>query len=343
MGFEFIQRIPTVDEIHREIPLSEDLKKAKAARDAELKDIFEGRSQKFVLVIGPCSADNEDSVCEYVEKLRGAADKVKDRIFVIPRVYTNKPRTTGEGYKGMAHQPDPTDKPNIVKGLKAIRKMHIRVLAVSGLSAADEMLYPANYPYLGDLLSYVAVGARSVENQQHRLTVSGFDIPVGMKNPTSGDLNVMLNAIQAAQISHQFIYSGWEVKTPGNPLAHAILRGAFNKYGRNVPNYHYEDLTELMELYLKRELANPAVFVDCNHANSAKKFSEQPRITAEVLACRAASPLLKKHIKGLLVESYLVEGAQNISEGTYGKSITDPCLGWDASEKLIYRIADNLS
>jgi len=340
MSFDLIARIPTVDEILAQLPMASDLKAVKAERDAELRAIFERKSDKFLLIIGPCSASDEDAVCEYVSRLGKVQDKVKDKLVLVPRIYTNKPRTTGEGYKGMAHQPDPTGEPNIVAGLKAIRKMHLRVIKESGLTAADEMLYPANSPYLADILSYIAVGARSVENQQHRLTVSGFDIPVGMKNPTSGDLTVMLNSIQAAQLPHEFIYGGYEVRTPGNPLAHAILRGAFTPYGRNLPNYHYEELIYLLEMYKKRDLSYPTVVVDCNHANSGKKFDQQPRIAMEVLNSRQNSEDLKGVIKGLLIESFLVEGAQPITEGTYGKSITDPCLGWEVSEDLIQRIAE---
>ncbi len=342
MSFEYIQRIPLVDEIKAEIPLSNALVQAKKQYDIDLKKIFMGEDSRFLLIIGPCSADNEDAVIDYMNRLRGVYERVKEKIFIIPRVYTNKPRTTGEGYKGMAHQPDPNDKPNIVEGLKAIRRMHIRVLAESGFASADEMLYPANYPYLEDLLGYVAVGARSVENQQHRLTVSGFDIPVGMKNPTSGDLTVMLNSVQAAQLPHDFIYAGSEVKTTGNPLAHAILRGAFNSYGVNIPNYHYEEVNYLMGEYIKRGLEYPTIIVDCNHANSGKKFKEQPRIAKEILNSRRYSEQFHNMVKGLLIESYIVGGTQKVEEGTYGKSITDPCLSWDDSEKLIYELAELL-
>jgi len=340
MAFEFIQKIPAVQEILDEMPLDQDLKDIKEKRDQEVRNVFERKSDKFILIIGPCSADNEDAVCEYVSRLRKVQDKVQDKLLLIPRVYTNKPRTTGIGYKGMAHQPDPRDEPNIVKGLKAIRKMHIRLLSESHLSAADEMLYPENYPYLEDLLSYVAVGARSVENQQHRLTVSGFDIPVGMKNPTSGDVNVMLNSVQAAQASHVFIYNGWEVKTPGNALAHCILRGAFNQFGHHIPNYHYEDMIKLMDLYKNRKLENPTIFVDTNHANSGKKFYEQPRIAKEVINSIKNSDVLKEAVRGLMIESYLEEGSQDVSGGVYGKSITDPCLNWKDAEKLVLEIAD---
>jgi 3-deoxy-7-phosphoheptulonate synthase len=339
---KFIQRIPDVDEIIREIPLPNDIKKIKENRDKEIRAIFEGKDNRFILIIGPCSADNEDSVCEYIEKLAGVQEKVKEKILIIPRIYTNKPRTTGKGYKGMVHQPDPTKKPDLSEGVKAIRKLHIRALSEFHMPAADEMLYSDNYTYLADILGYVAVGARSVENQLHRLTASGIDIPVGMKNPTGGDISVMLNSIRAAQTGHIFIYNKWEVQTSGNQLAHAILRGAVDSYGRNLPNYHYEDLTNIAKEYEEQELENPAIIVDTNHANSMKCFYEQPRIAREVLMSREYDALLHKLIKGLMIESYLVEGNQDIGENIYGKSITDPCLGWDSSEKLIYDIAEHV-
>jgi 3-deoxy-7-phosphoheptulonate synthase len=342
MSFEYRRKIPGVDEILSEMPLSESLKAVKQARDREIIDVFKGTSSKFLLIIGPCSADNEDAVCEYTRRLAGLQDKVRERLILIPRIYTNKPRTTGEGYKGMMHQPDPNEEPNIVEGLKALRRMHIRLLSESGLSAADEMLYPSNYPYLEDLLSYVAIGARSVENQQHRLTVSGLDIPVGMKNPTSGDTAVMFNSVQAAQGAHVFIYRGCEVKTSGNPLTHCILRGSVDFHGQSSPNYHYEDLIRAAQDYGARNLANPAIIVDTNHANSGKQFKEQPRIALEVMQSMQWSKLLKGMIKGLMIESYLVEGAQKASENVFGKSITDPCLGWDDSERLVKDIAKEL-
>ena len=293
-----------------------------------------------MIIMGPCSADDEDAVCEYVSRLARLQDTVKEKLILIPRIYTNKPRTIGKGYKGMAHQPDPNEAPNIVEGLKAIRKMHLRAVKESNLTAADEMLYPGNYPYLEDILSYVAIGARSVENQQHRLTVSGLDIPIGMKNPTGGDLGVMLNSVQAAQFPHVFIYNGWEVKTSGNPLAHCILRGSVDQYGRHIPNYHYEDMVRLSEMYLKRDLSLPTIIVDTSHSNSNKKFSEQPRVAMEVLSSIKNSELLKNMVKGLMIESYLVEGAQGVAEKVYGKSITDSCLGWEDSERLVLGLAD---
>jgi 3-deoxy-7-phosphoheptulonate synthase len=295
------------------------------------------------LIIGPCSADNEDAVCEYAARLAGLQEKIREKIILVPRIYTNKPRTTGEGYKGMLHQPDPNEAPNILEGLKAIRKMHLRMLRESHMAAADEMLYPDNYPYLEDVLSYVAIGARSVENQQHRLTVSGLDVPAGMKNPTSGDLNVMLNSIQAAQQPHVFTYNGQEVRTSGNPFAHAILRGAITQYGRSIPNYHYEDMIRLALMYRERQLVNPAIIVDTNHANSGKVFTEQPRIAMEVMHSIRSSELLKDMVKGLMIESYLVEGAQDVTGSVYGKSITDPCLGWEDSEKLVLKLAERIA
>ncbi len=343
MSFKYVQKIPDVSEILEEMPLSDDLKKMKAHRDVMLKDIFTEKSDKFLLIIGPCSADNEEAVCEYVQRLARLQEKVTEKIVLVPRIYTNKPRTTGQGYKGMAHQPVPTEDPDIVAGLKALRKMHLRVLRESHLTAADEMLYPGNYPYLEDVLSYVAIGARSVENQEHRLTVSGLDIPVGMKNPTSGDLTVMLNSIQAAQSPHEFIYHDWEVKTSGNPLTHCILRGATDHDGRSLPNYHYEDMSKLAESYLKRGFANPTIIIDVNHANSDKKYAEQPRIAMEVIESLKKSDTLKSMVKGLMIESYLVEGTQSAQDQVYGKSITDPCLGWEESERLVLGLAERLS
>lgn len=340
MSFKNIQKIPSADEIKGEQPIPASLARIKSERDQKIRSVFTSESKQFILIIGPCSADNEKAVCEYVARLGKLQQKVAEKFLLIPRIYTNKPRTTGEGYKGMAHQPDPSQKPDIVKGIQSIRKMHIRVMEESGLTAADEMLYPENYPYVEDLLSYVAIGARSVENQLHRLTVSGLDIPVGMKNPTSGDFSVMLNSVKAAQLPHVFTYNGWEVETNGNPLAHCILRGAVDHHGTNIPNYHYEDLKELIEIYEKRQLSHPAILVDCNHANSGKKFHEQPRIANEVLRSRQHSAKLKNVVKGLMIESYLVEGSQSIEEGTYGKSITDPCLSWESSEKLVLELAD---
>lgn len=303
--------------------------------------MFTGKSQKFLAVIGPCSADNEDAVCDYVSRLRKVQDKIADKVLIIPRVYTNKPRTTGEGYKGMVHQPDPEKKPDMLTGILAIRKMHMRVIEESGFTCADEMLYPENYRYLSDLLSYVAVGARSVEDQQHRLTVSGMDVPAGMKNPTSGDISVMLNSVIAAQARHSFIYRGWEVRTTGNPLAHTILRGAVNKHGEAIPNYHYEDIRLLLEKYLAKNLKNPAALVDVNHSNSNKQYEQQVRITKEVLHSRRVDSDIHRLVKGVMVESYIVEGNQKIGGShVYGKSITDACLGWEDSERLLYTIAE---
>lgn len=337
-----MRKIPTAAQVLQEMPMSAKLKKVKVDRDNHIINVLKGRNSRLLLIIGPCSADDEDALCEYVSRLARIQDKVKDSLILIPRIYTNKPRTTGQGYKGMLHQPKASGEPNISQGIIAIRRMHLRVLAESGLTAADEMLYPGNYPYLEDILSYVTIGARSVENQEHRLTVSGLDIPVGMKNPTSGDLNVLLNSVQAAQIQHTFIYNGWEVKTKGNPLAHCILRGAINRHGQSIPNYHYEDLINFARLYLKRDLSKPAIIVDTNHANSDKKFSEQPRIAEEVMRSLARSQDLKRMVKGLMVESYLKEGSQEVTGKAFGQSITDPCLGWPDTKELIFKLADKI-
>ena len=342
MSFEFVKKLPIPAEIREQYPVSDTCAKIKAERDAMIKDVFTGDSDKFLAIIGPCSADNEEAVLDYTSRLAKVQEKIKDKIIIVPRVYTNKPRTTGEGYKGMLHQPDPEKAPDMLAGLISIRKMHMDVLANTGLSTADEMLYPENYRYLSDILSYVAVGARSVEDQQHRFTVSGIDVPAGMKNPTSGDLSVMLNSIIAAQQEQSFIYRGWEVNTSGNPLAHAILRGAVNKHGQCIPNYHYEDLQLLFNLYSKRDLVNRAVIVDANHSNSAKKYAEQIRIVKEVLHSRRHSSDIAGLVKGVMIESYIEPGSQKIGEGVYGKSITDPCLGWDESERLLLEMADML-
>ena len=342
MSFEYRKQLPRVAEILQELPVSPELAEVKRSRDRAVADIFTGKSDKFLLIIGPCSADNEDAVCEYVARLAKLQARVKEKLVLLPRIYTNKPRTTGIGYKGMAHQPDPNEDPNIVEGLIAIRKMHIRAMRESGLSSADEMLYPENYPYLEDLLSYVAIGARSVENQGHRLTVSGLDVPSGMKNPTSGDMNVMLNSVRAAQSPHIFSYNGWEVATTGNPLTHAILRGAVSPFGKTVPNYHYEDMSHLQTLYAQSGLLNPAVIIDTSHANSNRQFREQPRVAQEVINSLKYAPDLRKFVKGLMIESYLQEGTQDVNGGVYGKSITDACLGWDASQVLVLSIADQV-
>ena len=343
MNLQFHHKLPVPKEIKEQFPVTETMAKIKAERDAEIKSIFRGESDKFLLVIGPCSADSKKSVVEYVSKLRKVQDEVADNIFIIPRVYTNKPRTTGQGYKGMLHQPDPMAKPDMLQGIVAIRDLHMTVLREYGFTCADEMLYPDNHRYLSDLLSYVAVGARSVENQQHRLTASGLDIPVGMKNPTSGDISVMMNAITAAQHPHTFIYRGWEVESGGNPYAHAILRGYLDSMGKSVSNYHYEDLLQLLDAYRNSHLQNPAVIVDANHANSGKQYLEQIRITRDVLYSCRQSKEIKNMVKGIMIESYLVDGCQKVDGGVYGQSITDPCLGWDKTETLIYEIADTLN
>ena len=342
MSFSMMKPLPSPAEIQEKYPLSQAARKAKEIRDEEIRQVITGESRKFLVIIGPCSADNEDAVCDYVSRLVKVQEKVAEKLLLIPRIYTNKPRTTGEGYKGIVHQPDPEKKPDLAQGLIAMRHMHIRALEESGLSAADEMLYPDNWSYVSDFLSYVAIGARSVENQQHRLTVSGIDIPVGMKNPTSGDLSVMLNSVIAAQNGHTFIYRGKETHSTGNPLAHTVLRGATNKHGNAIPNYHYEDLELLLDKYEQTGLKNPAAIVDTNHSNSNKKYEQQIRITREVLRSRHYDPRIRDLVKGLMIESYLEPGAQKIGCGhhIYGKSITDPCLGWEQSERLIYEIAD---
>lgn len=339
MSFTFMKEMPTPEQMKELFPVSKEAAANKRKVDAAVADIFTGRSDKFLLIIGPCSADNEKAVLDYTHRLKKVAEKVADRLIILPRVYTNKPRTTGIGYKGMLHQPDPQGRPDLYHGLAAIRRMHIDVMEKVGLMPADEMLYPENYSYLNDVLSYVAIGARSVEDQQHRLVSSGCDVPVGMKNPTSGDFSVMLNSIVAAQHEQEFIYRRYEVKTDGNPLAHAILRGAQNKHGQYLPNYHYEDIVLLQQLYEQRQLKNPAVIIDTNHCNSGKQYFEQIRIAKEVLHSRRYSPEVKKFVKGLMIESYIEPGNQKIGEGIYGKSITDACLGWDQTEKLIYDIA----
>ena len=342
MNIVFERRLPSAEEIKNQIPLPEKHTERKKAYDKEISDVFCGKSDKFLLIIGPCSADRADSVIDYTLRLAKVQEKVKDKILIIPRIYTNKPRTTGDGYKGMVHQPDPHEKPNMLKGLTAIRELHTRVIEETGFFCADEMLYPENYGYLSDLLSYVAVGARSVENQQHRLTASGMDVPVGMKNPTSGDYSVMLNSIIAATHPHTFIYSGWEVNTKGNPLAHAILRGSVNKHGQSIPNYHYEDLILLYDMYSEKHVDNMALIVDANHSISNKCYLEQIRICKEVMHSMRHSDDIKRLVKGFMIESYIEDGAQKVDEGIYGKSITDPCLGWEKSERLILDIAELL-
>ena len=340
MQMEFLRKLPTPAELKEEFPVSDKIAAIKEARDQEIKDIFEGKSDKLILVIGPCSADNEDAVIDYISRLRKVQDKVQDKIFIIPRIYTNKPRTIGVGYKGMLHQPDPEKKEDMLKGIIAIRELHTRAVEETGFTCADEMLYPENHRYLSDLLSYVAVGARSVEDQQHRLTASGVGIPAGMKNPTGGDISVMMNSIIAAQSQHTFLYRGWEVKTAGNPLAHAILRGYVDKFGRNIPNYHYEDLQHLFEAYADKDLSNPAVIIDTNHSNSGKQYLEQIRISKDIMHSCKVSNDIHKLVKGLMIESYIEDGTQKIGDGCYGKSITDPCLGWEKTENLIYELAE---
>ncbi len=342
MNLDFKRKLPVPQQIKTRFPVTEDLVKIKEERDEEIKNIFEGKSDKFILIIGPCSADHKESVLDYIGRLKNVSDEVKDKLLIIPRIYTNKPRTTGDGYKGMLHQPDPDKTPDMLEGILAIRDLHMSALKDYGFTCADEMLYPDNYRYLSDLLAYVAVGARSVENQQHRLTASGIEVPVGMKNSTSGDLSVMMNSITAAQHSHTFIYRGWEVTSVGNPLAHAIMRGYVDFAGKCVSNYHYEDLVNLYNLYAQTDLLNPAAIIDCNHANSGKKYLEQVRIAKDVVYSCNHNTDIRKMVKGLMIESYIEDGAQKIGEGCYGKSITDPCLGWEKTEKLIYKIADTI-
>ncbi len=342
MSFRKIREIPSPEEIIAQVPLSEKLKKMKSERDEEIKSIVKGESDKFLIIIGPCSADDEDAVCEYVYRLAQINEKVKEKLFIIPRIYTNKPRTTGEGYKGMMHQPNPEEEPNMLDGILKIRRMHVRAMNESGMTSADEMLYPDNLIYVEDMLSYIAIGARSSENQQHRLTSSGIDLPVGMKNPMSGDLNVMYNSINAAQMNHTYIYQGNEVETSGNPLCHAIMRGSVNKHGENIPNYHYEDLLFSCNLYSERDLKNPLIIVDTNHSNSKKQYLEQPRIAKDIIISRKINETIRKNVRGLLIESYLEEGSQKISEKIFGKSITDACIGIKQTEELLLYLADNV-
>ncbi len=338
----FKRKLPIPQEVKEELPLSDELAAIKAKNDDEIRKIFTGESNKFLLVIGPCSADREDAVMEYVHRLKKLSEQVQDKIMIVPRVYTGKPRTTGAGYKGLVHQPNPAEPPDMFKGILAIRQIHMRVLEETGFSTADEMLYPENHRYISDLLTYVTVGARSVENQQHRLLASGIDVPVGMKNPTSGDISVMMNAIKAGQSSHMFIYRGWEVESAGNPYTHAILRGYVNKNGESHPNYHYEDLSHLYDNYVKMGLKNPSVIVDCSHSNSSKHYKAQIRIAKEVCHNRQHSKNIHSLVKGLMIESYLEDGSQKVEDGVFGKSITDPCIGWAKTEKLVLDIADLL-
>lgn len=342
MDMKFFRKLPVPKDLKEQFPADERIVKIKQERDPEIRRIFEGKSDKLLLIIGPCSADREDAVLDYVTRLSKVQEKLKDKIMIIPRIYTNKPRTTGGGYKGLVHQPDPEKKPDMLQGIIAVRELHQKAILESGLTCADEMLYPENHRYVSDLLSYVAIGARSVEDQQHRLTASGVGIPVGMKNPTGGDLSVMMNSITAAQGQHVFLYRGWEVQSLGNPYAHALLRGYVDKHGKTYSNYHYEDLNELFELYQEYELKNPGVIIDTNHANSGKHYLEQIRIAKEVLHSCRLSKDIKGLVKGLMIESYIEDGNQPIGGGCYGKSITDPCLGWEKSERLIYEIADLL-
>lgn len=338
----FKRKLPVPEDLKKDNPLSKEGKEIKEKKDKEIADVFTGKSDKLILIIGPCSADRKDAVLDYVSRLTTVQEEVKDKLVIIPRVYTGKPRTNGMGYKGMLHQPDPNKEPDMYEGLKAIRLLFKEVIETTGLCPADEMLYPENYTYFSDLLSYIAVGARSVENQHHRLVSSGMNIPVGMKNPTSGDVSIMLNSIKAAQSGHTFIYRGWEVESTGNDLVHAVLRGSVDKFGKNHPNYHYEDLRILYDMYYNEDYKNPSLIVDTNHSNSGKKYLEQPRIANEVLHAMRHSDDIKKMVKGLMIESYIEDGCQKAQEGVYGKSITDPCLGWDKTKNLIYTIASQV-
>ena len=340
MSFSFIQALPSPEVIRKEYPMPKKLVAIKKKRDKMIRDVLAGKSDKFIVITGPCSADNETAVLDYVSRLAKVNEQVSDKLLIIPRIYTNKPRTTGEGYKGIASQPDPLKKPNFLEGLLTVRNMHIHAIEASELTAADEMLYPENWGYVQDILSYVAIGARSVEDQQHRMVASGFDVPAGMKNPTSGDLSIMLNSIYAAQHPYSFVYRGYEVETNGNEFAHAVLRGAVNKHGRSLPNYHYEDIALLLSLYQQREIKHPAVIIDANHNNSGKKHKEQIRIVKEVLHSRLINPDIRELVKGVMVESYIEEGCQPVSGKTYGKSITDPCLSWNDTERLLLEIAE---
>lgn len=340
MNMEFKCKLPIPKEVKEQYPVSEELQKVISARNAEIADVIGGKSDKLMLIIGPCSADREDSVLDYIHRLRGVQEKVSDKILIVPRIYTNKPRSTGKGYKGMLHQPDPDKAPDMYKGIVAIRELHLRAIQETGFTCADEMLYPENHRYINDLLGYVAVGARSVENQQHRLTASGLNVPVGLKNPVSGSMPVLMNSIEAAQSGHTFLYRGWEVSTKGNSLAHAILRGYENNHGQSMPNYHYEDIQLLFDLYEQKGFSNPAVIIDSNHCNSGKRPLEQPRIIKEVLSGCRYNEHIRKIVKGFMIESYIEDGAQKIDEHIYGKSITDPCIGWEKTERMIYEIAE---
>lgn len=345
MSFKNIRRLPSPEEFKAQTPIEGETLKIKQNNDKELRNIFEGKDNRFIVLVGPCSADDEEAVCDYAHRLAEIKEQVKDKICVVMRVYTGKPRTTGDGYKGMMHQPNPDEAPNMVEGINAIRHMYLRVISETGLAIADEMLYPSNLPFVEDILSYIAVGARSVENQQHRLTASGIDCPVGMKNPMSGDLSVMFNSINAAQHPHDFIYNQHEVLTSGNPLAHGIMRGSVNKHGNSLQNYHYEDLALAADMYEKHELVNPAIIVDANHSNSKKRHNEQPRIVKDVLHSRRCSPRLEKLVKGVMIESYIEGGNQKCVAGPehiYGKSITDPCLSFEDTKALLLEMYDLL-
>lgn len=340
--FKREELIPAAEEILAEVPLPQELKKIKAERDALASQVIRGETDKLLVIVGPCSAHESEPVLDYVERLGKLNEKVKDRVVIVPRIYTNKPRTKGVGYKGMFTQPDPRSKEDILKGILTIRRLHIDAIGASGLSAADEMLYPENYAYLEDLLTYIAVGARSSENQMHRLVASGIDLPVGIKNPMSGSVPVLINSIYAAQSPGQvFKYQNYQVRTTGNELAHAVLRGAVDGYGNDIPNFHYETVMKVVEGYSRTGLKNPAIIIDTNHSNSGKQFKQQIRIVEEVLNNRLYDKDFKKYVKGFMIESFIEEGNQK-EDVVYGKSITDPCLGWADTERLILDIAEKV-
>ena len=340
MSFERVKKLPTPEEIREKFPLPDKLALLKSERDKQISDVLTGKSDKFLVVIGPCSADNEDAVIDYVSRLAKVNDIVGEKLLIIPRIYTSKPRTKGVGYKGLISQPDPSGKVDHCLGVAAMRRLQLRAIRESGLTAADEMLYPENLEYVSDIISYVAVGARSVASQEHRMTASGCSIPTGMKNPTSGSLNVMLNAVYTAQQEQSFIYRGYEVKTSGNKLAHCVLRGGCTDQGQSIPNYQYDKLRLLISLYEQRDIINPAAIVDANHNNSNKQFKQQISIVKDVLNSRNTDSDIKNLVKGVMIESYIEEGSQKIGEGIYGKSITDPCLGWDDTERLLLEMAE---
>lgn len=342
MNMNFVRKLPIPKELKEQYPLSAELEKIKYQRDREISDILMGINSRFLLIIGPCSADREDSVMDYLCRLKLVQEEVSDKILIIPRLYTSKPRSQGKGYMGFLHQPNPSEAPDILKGISQVREFHLRALSETGFSCAEELLYPENHRYLSDLISYVAVGARSVENQEHRLVASGLKIPAGMKNPVGGNLDSLINSISSAKLPHKFLYRGWEVESAGNPLAHAILRGYKDKDGVPHPNYDEKSVLNLLEKYEAAGLSFPTCIIDTNHDNSGKQYEKQPDIALETVDLRNREPAVKKFVKGLMVESYLTDGCQEIDGNIYGQSITDPCIGWDKTEKLIYSLAEKL-